>query len=857
MKPGRLTKRILVLVFAIWFGFQPLAVEVFAAEDDLLDAAGPKQGDQVVDSSTNPDDILMPNKWLEFQLMVYGNTREALEHMAFGQAQQMIIESLNLMGVDSSDAVGVHQAIAKHLENRNKNTVQQNLGPAFQELSPYFTGFFNQGGGGTMAAKANAFLAEHFPKIQKFLEESGFGEAMLSSPEGGSCTWLLKTRGLLEAGKVGLKFLGIATTVVGLIGTVDSLLHSEDLKGGVRGIGGGYTWDTIKLWIDYTMGIVNLMLLTGILVFPPAALILLGVIVTELVLDQIGRDRAKWLECYENSFWFLKTEDEKFRTFFENQDVFKANGGKRSLSWIRADEDFGARLEEQKKIDCNDRNVKNYEGVYKALVRQGVLMTYYGTKDIPLDSVSRESLLELWRAKTDYMSWKPTEAEAKEGKSFLDKIWSALATFATRGGYLAPVLKKATDDRFKKFLAQYDREYVYFNPDFALTRIFMNFRQSKPLDWQNSSVAEVLALRLEQAPFNYLPLLSISTDRWSDAVLRKAFTADAVLARTKELSGLVELLKKCNDRLEYRAKNTEVDREKRFDNSLDKIRLCRSAISMLARAPETVKNDLLKKDLQKLCQVLEERDILTNEDYGRFAHQKSVPKSEIVAACREKLEKTFIDQVGTLSMTPVNLYCRLLQMSLGCCVAQLLEQFANQEETWAVWLESDSRPEMKEIRDFMVDGKCLDIQGRNGVEEAWNGFANFLGGIETPLKDFRHYLVRFRQEAKRYHQWNRIFTTTGDRSMWLVLGAVGFLAKLTERTTSAPEIKKIIDEYYYELGSWKELAEQCSRELPDVKLLFEASSEIYEPAKVPWELIDLDRKVQKYYPDFEIDPSLF
>ena len=147
-------------------------------------------------------------------------------------------------------------------------------------------------------------------------------------------------------------------------------------------------------------------------------------------------------------------------------------------------------------------------------------------------------LLEIWEAKADYMAWKPTEEESvrAQNRGFWGKVGHAINPMT----YVSWVGDKINSRKYNDFSKQ-NIDQVCFNPDFVLIKKYQAWVTANRLITaenepnNNNGFYRMLGLRIEQAPFNYVPLVGIDMAAWNNDVLVQAFNADSFLVGLKEM----------------------------------------------------------------------------------------------------------------------------------------------------------------------------------------------------------------------------------------------------------------------------------------------------------------------------------
>ena len=130
------------------------------------------------------------------------------------------------------------------------------------------------------------------------------------------------------------------------------------------------------------------------------------------------------------------------------------------------------------------------------------------------------------------MSWKPNEEEAtrEQNRGFWGKVGAAINPMT----YISWAGDKINSIKYNK-LSKEGMEKAVFNPDFVLIKKYQAYVTANKLikaenePDNNNDFYRAIGLRIEQAPFNYIPLVAIDMAAWNDDLLVDAFNCDAYI----------------------------------------------------------------------------------------------------------------------------------------------------------------------------------------------------------------------------------------------------------------------------------------------------------------------------------------
>ena len=326
-----------------------------------------------------------------------------------------------------------------------------------------------------------------------------------------------------------------------------------------------------------------------------------------LVADQFGKYNKRWKAAYKNSYWFLYENDPDFKTYYDQRDDLIDD--EKSAAYIVTERNYGEYKAGAREFEKNNKGENSYYDdkseeavsarIFIELEKQGVLTSYYNCSSFQLPDYSMDRLLELWKAKADYMAWKPTEEEETRAnnRGFWGKIGHAINPMT----YISWAGDKLNSIKYNSLNKKYDIEKVYFNPDFVLMKKYQTWitanrkMEEEESETNNNNFYRAIGLRIEQAPFNYIPLVGIDMASWNDDLLIQAFNCDAFFVGVKEMMYFRNMIEPATKQVKEFTKNV-TDSMKDVRKTLD---FFKKRYDVLARLLENYKNDLYKNDKNK------------------------------------------------------------------------------------------------------------------------------------------------------------------------------------------------------------------------------------------------------------------
>jgi hypothetical protein len=114
-------------------------------------------------------------------------------------------------------------------------------------------------------------------------------------------------------------------------------------------------------------------------------------------------------------------------------------------------------------------------------------------------------------------------------------------------------------------------------------------------------IFDVVGLRIEQSPFNYIPLVGIDSGVWSEDLLIEAFDADAFQIGVKELMYFKEQIKFAHEQVKDAIKETDKMVEQMRDVHLKHAEKVRKALEKLVDCYQ-IDPDREHDELMDMCE---------------------------------------------------------------------------------------------------------------------------------------------------------------------------------------------------------------------------------------------------------------
>ncbi len=532
--------------------------------------------------------------------------------------------------------------------------------------------------------------------------------------------------------------VGIGLTIIGIACDAYGIISSEDRQGGRYG-----SYALVKNYVGLALGVGSLIAMFCVPVVGQvlAVITLIWTAIT-LVADQIGEYNKKWKAAYKDSFWFLYNNDPEFKSFYDNRDLLAED--EKSAAYIITDRNYGEYREAARAFERDNKNENSYydrkdeeavnSRVFIELEKQGVLTSYYNRSQFSLPDFGMARLLELWNAKADYMAWKPTEEESvrAQNRGFWGKLGHAINPMT----YVSWVGDKINSIKYNS-LSKEPIAQVCYNPDFVLMKKYQVWVTSNRLmaaenePNNNNGFYRMIGLRIEQAPFNYIPLVGIDMASWKDEVLVQAFNADSFLVGVKEMmyfrnmigaatNSVKDFTKQVSDDMKELKKHLE-----RYDNQAKALVAIRDAYRYYKEDKNEGHKLLSNKFVKKVFKWN------TSDKYS--------PK-EIVALYWNDIDRALSSDVSALSQKGADVTLLLDTIKRNIDLSILMQELY--EEKLEAINNVDSEFSNLEFRDFIKKGSFLDVKG--------GGFLDWLSGIYPPVDELKKYNNLYKKEIDKY-----------------------------------------------------------------------------------------------------------
>lgn len=522
--------------------------------------------------------------------------------------------------------------------------------------------------------------------------------------------------------------VGIGLCVLGIALDSYGIATSEDRKGGRF-----FSYSLVKNYVGLALGSAALVAMFCIPVVGQVvgALALAWLAITT-VGDVFGDYNKRWKAAYKGSYWYLYENDPEFKSFYDNRGRIKPE--EKAAALLITEGQYGDFIKDQPAETEEDQMIqeKNIR-VYTELEKQGVLVSFYSQKGFSLPDFGMERLKELWNMKADFMSWKPTQVEQEKAanRGFWGKVGHAVNPMT----YISWAGDKVQSRDYKKLAEEYNIQKVFFNPDYVLIKKYQNWITANK---HRGGIFDVVGLRIEQSPFNYIPMVGIDSGAWSENLLIEAFNADAFQIGVKEMMYFKEQIKNAREQVENTVKDTDKMVEQMREVHLKHAEKIRKALEKLVDSFQT-DPDREFDGLMKQCKKA--FGWRWNSDLGKPTPRK------IIQAYQADIEQSLMydplsiaqkaaDTVLLLSAIKQNLDLAIMMREMGEEKRQVLQEFSEEFTNY-------------DLAKYLREGTFLDVKGST--------FGDWLADIYPAYDEMEKYTNLYMREVDK-------FTSSADES---------------------------------------------------------------------------------------------
>jgi DNA-binding transcriptional regulator YhcF (GntR family) len=610
--------------------------------------------------------------------------------------------------------------------------------------------------------------------------------------------------------------VGIGLCVLGIAFDSYGIATSEDRKGGRF-----FSYSLVKNYVGLALGSAALIAMFCVpVVGQVVAALALGWLAISTLGNVFGDYNKRWKSAYKGSFWYLYENDPEFKSFYDNRGSLKPE--EKAAALIITEEQFGDFIKAQPVANEEDQKIQDKnERVYAELEKQGVLVSFYSQKGYTLPDFGMERLKELWNLKADYMSWKPTQAEQEKAER--RGFWGKVGHYVNPMTYISWAGDKVKSGEYEDTVANYNLQKVFFNPDYVLIKKYQNWVTANK---HRGGIFDVVGLRIEQSPFNYIPLVGIDSAAWSEELLIESFNADAFQIGVKELMYFKEQLKFSQEQVKEAVKQTDkmVEHIREIDlTHAEKVRTALERLVDCYQIDSEREHDNLMRDCRRA--------------FGwRWNNDNGDPTpANIIRVYQLDIEQSLMYDPLSVAQKAAEVVLLLSAIKQNLDLAAMMRELG--EEKRAMLADFDEEFTNYDLAKFLKEGTFLDVKGST--------FADWLADIYPAYDEMEKFTNLYMREVDK-------FTEVADesnsdtRSRWYWFDKHGMHPK-----EILHDLNSELDRFKEVAAKFEEIKDDAGLEMP---LSESENSEFYANVYTEYEPVVADPENDVLYLDSPVIP---
>lgn len=775
----RITRRIIASILAFVLFFEPIALQIVKAEE----LPQPTVIDENIDGLMEPDEILAPHDYLDEMLNFRGHNQEEVELRAWGEWQSLINSSYLVIDEGATDVFGLYDTLSIMKDVKSTTC---DVGGIIQDVAKYahmaaaFMDKITHRHRACVALTCWTRMSEWTNKALELTKSSKTLDFLtfccppkswhnVKEPANGMDSywhWIQKKGGkdvdteLTNAQGIA-RSIGIGFAVIGTVLATWNYINNED-----RSVG-RWSYNRVKDIVAAGLAAAGLVAMFCIPVVGQVLAIVTAIWgVVTFAGDLIGKYNKKWKDAYKCSYWFLYENDPEFKIFYDNRELLSDNEKSASLNIV---EKNYADFKVEKAIEGTDEDDPEAETkarnsrIYMALEKQGVLTSYYNKSGFKMPDYSPEKLMELWSAKASFMAWKPTEAETNKKKTF----WTKLGAVFNPETYISWAANKIASRDYNKLVEDGKIEKVYFNPDYVLIKKYIQYLTANNI---KDEAYNGFGLRIEQSPFNYIPLLAIDIKDWNEDLFKEAFAADSFIVAQKEMTALHNQIELAAQSLDNSLDEVDEMVNKLAKKVLPNSTEVREFLDDFAEAYANKPNDENKK-------LFKAADKFIGLDWDKS--KKKTP-ANILECVRGDIEKALLYEPLSMSQKGAEMVLLTITVKQQLDMGALMQTYVS--DKWESLNSFDKDFKNPEIKKYLKDGSFLDVKG--------GGFLDWLAELYSAYDESEKTLKKMEEDVNEYCRLAGI-SASGERKTWVFF------------TKSVSTPRDMVHKINAELSNWK------------------------------------------------------
>ena len=756
--------RPIVIVLAFLMIFEPVFMPIVVADE----LPRPDLNTDEVDGIVPIDDLVAPSDYLHYMLSIRGRTKEEAEVRAWGEWTTMLMGAYMQMDAGASDVFSFYEALRALKDQRTffKDTSDGvRVFTKYSSLAFAFLGKTNVGARAGNLLESFLKLGTMSKRAKKFIETSKtlkFMEFMSPPPcwshpdiagEGFKSYWRWVRKKTFNKSGQGLgrgryisdakgiaRSIGIGLVVFSIAVDAYGILTSEDKRAGRE-----WTYSLVKNYIGLGLGIATLVAMFCVPIVGQVAMIATGIWLAVVGIgDLLGMYNKKWNAAYKGSFNYLYETDPEFRSFYDNREAL--HDETKSVSLTLVEKNYSKFMAENSTNKSGDKEedevIKKNKKVYNTLEKQGVLVSYYGQKGFNLPDFSTKRLQELWEMKADYMTWKPSFEKSQKLKKA--GFWGKLGHAVNPLTHISRLADKVQGKDYRKIIEEYNITKVFFNPDYVLLKKYQNYITANRL---RGGIYDMVGLRIEQSPFNYIPLVDIDNAAWNEELMKEAFLADSFMIGAKELIYFREQIKHSTKKVKQFTEDLDDKIEKIDEVDLPHSQKIRKYLEQLVEAYKSSPGSEDKSLYKSGRKIFGWR---WNKDWGKKSAEN------IIKVYKTDIEQSLMYEPLALGQKAADTVLLLANIKQQLDTAKMMRSLGEEKKEALSSFDDDFKN--YSIRRYLKTGDFLNVE---------RTVFDWLSGNYSTYDDMEKYVYLYFEDVNEYAgAADEANSSTRDRLLW-------------------------------------------------------------------------------------------
>jgi hypothetical protein len=419
------------------------------------------------------------------------------------------------------------------------------------------------------------------------------------------------------------------------------------------------------------------------------------------------------------------------------------------------------------------------------------------------------------------MSWKPTQAEQEKAER--RGFWGKVGHYVNPMTYISWAGDKVKSGEYEDTVANYNLQKVFFNPDYVLIKKYQNWVTANK---HRGGIFDVVGLRIEQSPFNYIPLVGIDSAAWSEELLIESFNADAFQIGVKELMYFKEQLKFSQEQVKEAVKQTDkmVEHIREIDlTHAEKVRTALERLVDCYQIDSEREHDNLMRDCRRA--------------FGwRWNNDNGDPTpANIIRVYQLDIEQSLMYDPLSVAQKAAEVVLLLSAIKQNLDLAAMMRELG--EEKRAMLADFDEEFTNYDLAKFLKEGTFLDVKGST--------FADWLADIYPAYDEMEKFTNLYMREVDK-------FTEVADesnsdtRSRWYWFDKHGMHPK-----EILHDLNSELDRFKEVAAKFEEIKDDAGLEMP---LSESENSEFYANVYTEYEPVVADPENDVLYLDSPVIP---